>query len=276
MMRDDGKKKRPGRIISVSRRTDIPAYLSDWFFKRLSDGYVEVVNPFNRNQISYIPLSPDNVRGFVFWSKNPRPMLGRLDLLSAYRYYFLFTLNPYGNDIEPGLPPKQTILDTFKRLSGAVGRERVIWRYDPVLLNETIDVDFHTNSFGETAGLLNAYTGKVIFSFIDHYKKTEAAMEALHIKSPLAEQKLKIAENFSRIARDSGLTVECCAENMDLSPYNIARARCVDPALLSRQGGAASAYSKDRGQREFCACAASVDIGAYGTCRAGCVYCYAR
>lgn len=275
-MRYDGKKTRGGRIISVSRRTDVPAYFSDWFFNCLAEGYVEVVNPFNRRQVSYVPLSPDNVVGFVFWSKNPGPMLDRLSLLDAYRYYFLFTLNPYGNDIETALPPKQTITDTFKMLSGAVGRERVIWRYDPVLLSDTIGVDFHIESFGKTAVQLSGYTGKVIFSYIDRYKKTEGALEALRIKTPRTEQKIAIAENFSRIARGCGLEIECCAEDIDLSPYNIAPARCIDPGLLTRQGEKPGPYKKDKGQREFCGCGASVDIGSYGSCRSGCVYCYAK
>jgi hypothetical protein len=268
-------KKTGGNIISVSRRTDVPAYFSDWFFHCLVEGYVEVVNPFNPRQVRYVPLSRGDVEGFVFWSKNPRPMLNRLSLLDGYNYYFLFTLNPYGSDIELNLPPKQTLIDTFEMLSGAAGRERVIWRYDPVLLSDTIDIEFHISSFEELARQLSAYTGKVIFSFIDYYKKIETAMETLRIRLLRAEEKMAIARNFSRIAESRGLTIECCAEDIDLSPYNIAPARCIDPALLGRLSGKAIAYRKDRYQREHCGCTGSVDIGSYRSCRTGCVYCYA-
>jgi hypothetical protein len=263
-------------IISVSRRTDVPAYFSDWFFNCLAAGYVEVVNPFNRRQVRYIPLSPDDVQGFVFWSKNPRPMLDKLNLLNDYHYYFLFTINPYGNEIEVNMPPKQTIIDTFKMLSGHVGRDRVIWRYDPVLLSDTIDIDFHVSNFEKIAAELSAYTGKVIFSYIDRYKKTETALETMRIRYLRTEEKILIAENFSRIARSRGLVIESCAEDIDLSPYNIAHGRCIDPALLERISENRIAYGKDKSQREHCGCTGSVDIGSYRTCRTGCVYCYAR
>jgi hypothetical protein len=265
-----------GKIISVSRRTDVPAYFSDWFFNCLSEGYVEVVNPFNPRQIRHISLLPEDVEGFVFWSKNPGPMLDRLNLLDGYRYYFSLTLNPYGNDIEVNLPPKQTLIDTFKALSRVVGRERVIWRYDPVLLNDTINSDFHIKNFEETAKQLSAYTCKVIFSFVDCYKKTESALAALRIKAPQTEEKFILAENFSRISQNLNLTIESCAEDIDLSPYNIARASCIDAALLGQLGGKKIPYSKDKWQREFCGCTSSVDIGAYRSCRTGCVYCYAK
>lgn len=203
-------------------------------------------------------------------------MLERLNLLSDYHYYFLFTLNPYGNDIEINLPPKQTIIDTFKTLSDAIGADRVIWRYDPVLLSNTIGMDFHIDNFGETARQLSGYTGKVIFSYIDYYKKTEATLEALRIKTLETEQRIAIAENFSRIAQSRGLAIESCAENIDLSGYNIAPARCIDSVLLERLSGRPSEYGKDKRQRAFCGCAASVDIGSYRSCRTGCVYCYAK
>jgi hypothetical protein len=265
-----------GKIISVSRRTDVPAYFSDWFFNRLSESYVEVVNPFNPRQIRHISLLPEDIEGFVFWSKNPAPMLDRLSLLDGYRYYFLFTLNSYGNDIEVNLPPKQTRIDTFKALSRVAGRERVIWRYDPVLLSDTIDADFHIKTFEETAKQLSAYTRKVIFSFVDCYKKTESALSALRIKPPQTEEKFILAENFSRISQNLNLAIESCAEDIDLSPYNIERSSCIDAALLGQLGGKQIPYSKDKWQREFCGCTSSVDIGAYRSCRTGCVYCYAK
>ena len=83
-------------IISVSRRTDIPAYYSPWFWNRLRDGYVLVRQPVNERRVSRIVLHPDVVDGFVFWTKNPIPMLPRLGELSEYTYYFQFTLNSYG------------------------------------------------------------------------------------------------------------------------------------------------------------------------------------
>ena len=126
-------------IISASRRTDIPSYYSDWFFNRIKDGFVYVRNPMNIHQISKISLSPTIVDGIVFWTKNPTPMLNRLHELNDYTYYFQFTLNPYGTDVEPNVPSKNDIvIPTFQQLSKEIGKNRVIWRYDPIFFNDKL------------------------------------------------------------------------------------------------------------------------------------------
>lgn len=117
-------------IISASRRTDIPAFYAKWFMNRIRERYVLVPNPYNPKQISRIALNPDVVDCIVFWTKNPAPMLRELDRLGAYNYYFQYTLNPYGPEAENCLPPLQARIETFKRLSEKIGKERMIWRYD--------------------------------------------------------------------------------------------------------------------------------------------------
>ena len=130
-------------IISASRRTDIPAYYSDWFCNRLREGFVCVRTPMNFHQVSRIALSSDVVDGIVFWTKDPRPLMPRLEELRAYPYYFQFTLTPYGKDMEPGLPDKGAVLlPAFQMLSDMIGPERVIWRYDPILLTARYTADF--------------------------------------------------------------------------------------------------------------------------------------
>lgn len=263
-------------IVSVSRRTDVPAYFSPWFFSRLKEGFVETANPYNPHRLRRVSLLREDVDGFVFWTKNPMPMLDNLGLLDGYGYYFLFTLNPYDSGIEGGLPPKRDLVGAFKTLSGMLGAARVVWRYDPVLLGDSMDVDFHTASFAALAAELRGYTRKVIFSFIDDYKKNRKTLENLRIKAPDAEQKLVIAERFQAIARGAGLEIESCAEDIDLSRYGIPPSRCIDPLLLEAAAGKPVPYKKDRNQRPFCQCAASVDIGAYKSCLGGCIYCYAK
>jgi hypothetical protein len=263
-------------IVSASRRSDIPAYFADWFFDRMEKGFTEVVNPFNWRQVRNVSLRPEDVDAFVFWTKNPAPMLDKLSLLKNYHYYFQFTLNPYGTDIEPRLPTKQSRVDTFKTLSDMLGAHRVLWRYDPVFLSDTIDIDFHIKSFSEYAKKLSGHTEKVIFSFMDSYRKIEKDLGTRHIKTPDGEQKIILAENFAGIARANGIGIETCAEYIELSRFGIAHGVCVDGTLLERISGKSFIFKKDKNQRPFCRCSSSVDIGAYGTCRCACIYCYAR
>ena len=138
-------------ILSVSRRTDIPAFYSEWFYNRIKEGFVYVRNPMNIHKVSKILLSPDVIDCIVFWSKNPGPMLSRLDELKDYMYYFQFTVNPYDKGLELGVPRKEGIINTFKELSEKIGPKRVIWRYDPILLTDSMGIDYHVRYFEEIA-----------------------------------------------------------------------------------------------------------------------------
>jgi DNA repair photolyase len=263
-------------IISASRRTDIPAFYADWFLKRIKERYALVRNPMNPHQVSRASLSPEAVDGFVFWTKNPAPMLDKLNALRDYPFYFQFTLNAYAEDVETHLPALATRMDTFRALADAVGKERIVWRYDPILLSSAYPIDHHLRSFEQLARQLSGYTDKCVVSFIDFYPKISAAVRALGIIPASDEQKRRIAKNLSEIAFSCGLAVDACAEAIDLSDLGIGHARCVDDRLLSRISGRAIKAGKDRNQRPACSCAASVDIGAYDTCPHGCRYCYAN
>jgi hypothetical protein len=263
-------------IISASRRTDIPAYYSDWFFNRIKKRYVCVRNPVNIHQISKINLNPDVVDCIVFWSKNPKPMLNKLQFLNEYTYYFQFTLNPYDNDIEIELPHKNEIIETFKNLSGMIGSQKIIWRYDPVLINKKYTIQYHIDKFYEYAGKLEGCTEKVTFSFIDFYKKITENIKSAEMCEIIYEEKNIIADNFSRIAKENNLLIDTCAEDIELSKYNIAHARCIDDRLIAKLIGYNFIAEKDKNQRLECGCVGSVDIGEYNSCSNGCVYCYAN
>jgi hypothetical protein len=263
-------------IISASRRTDIPAYYSDWFFNRIKERYVCVRNPMNVHQISKISLEPDVVDCIVFWSKNPKPMLAKLQYINEYAYYFQFTLNPYDRDIETRLPCKDEIIKTFQKLSDIIGPQKIIWRYDPVLLNDTYTISYHIDKFSDFAGKLKGYTEKVTFSFIDFYKKITENIKFARMFDITYEEKNIIAENFSRIAKENNLIIDTCAEDIDLSKYNIAHARCIDDRLIAKIIGYNFIADKDKSQRLECGCVGSIDIGEYNSCSNGCVYCYAN
>jgi hypothetical protein len=263
-------------IISASRRTDIPAYYSNWLLNRIKDRYVYVRNPVNIHQISKISLDPDVVDCIVFWSKNPKPMLAKLQFIKEYAYYFQFTLNPYDRDIEVRLPYKNEILETFKKLSDMIGPQRIIWRYDPVLLNKKYNISYHIDKFYEFAEKLKGYTEKVTFSFIDFYKKITENVKSVGIDEITHDEKDIIADNFSQAAKENDLLIDTCAEGIDLSKYNITHARCVDDRLIAKIIGYNFIAEKDKNQRLECGCVRSIDIGEYNSCSNGCVYCYAN
>jgi DNA repair photolyase len=262
-------------IISASRRTDIPAYYSTWFFNRIEEGYVLVRNPINASQISKIDLSPDYVDCIVFWTKNPIPMLCNLKKLSAYMFYYQFTITSYDNDVEENIPSKNGIIDAFKKLSDTIGRNRVIWRYDPIFLSEKYTFDYHTENFERIAHNLKDFTEKCTISFIDDYAKIRGNMEQLNRVSMTVKDKTEIARMLSATAGRLGINIDTCAENIDLKELGINHAKCIDDLLIEKLVGCSLRVEKDKNQRLECGCIESIDIGQYNTCKNGCKYCYA-
>jgi len=263
-------------IISVSRRTDIPTYYSEWFFNRIRAGCVLVRNPMNFHQISQIKLTPDVVDGIVFWTKNPVPMINRLGELKDYMYYFQFTITLYGDEVEPGIPDKnKIILPAFKRLSDLIGADRVIWRYDPIMISEHYSPDYHIRAFEKIVAELCAYTEKVTISFIDEGYRGVKSKELLLLPFS-AETQISLSTKLAEIAHGHGLAIDTCAEKIDLKQFGIAHARCIDGKLLSKLLHCPLNVDKDKNQRIECGCAVSIDIGMYNTCYNGCRYCYAN
>ena len=263
-------------IISASRRTDIPSFYSTWFFNRVREKHVLVQNPFNPKQISRVKLTPDVVDCIVFWTKNPAPMIEKLDKLEDYKYYFQFTLNPYGEKLENNLPSVAKRIDIFKRLSDKIGREKVIWRYDPILTNEEFNVSFHKKAFARIADGLKDHTEKCMLGFIDHYQHIRTAVGQFNIK-PLAKEEIEeIAVSF-RQTMDAypTLQLDTCTSKVDLRHLNIPAGLCVDKELIERITGYPILAKKDKNQRNICNCIESIDIGTYESCLNGCIYCYA-
>lgn len=262
-------------IISASRRTDIPAHYSRWFFNRIREKYVLVPNPFDPKTVGRVSLDPAVVDCIVFWTKNPAPMLPRLDELRDYNYYFQFTLNPYGADIEKHLPPLARRIETFKRLSDAVGRHKVIWRYDPILINGKYDVDFHREAFARTAHALREHTGRCMIGFVDHYRHIRRAVGECGIKPLEMAEIEQMAVSFKNAVGPYPMELDTCTVKVDLRHLGIPSGSCVDKALIERIAGYPIFVRKDRNQRAVCNCVESVDIGMYESCPNGCIYCYA-
>jgi Domain of unknown function (DUF1848) len=264
-------------ILSVSRRTDIPNYYADWFYNRISEGFLYVKNPMNPHQISKIQVTPELVDCIVFWTKNPTPMLSRLEELKDYTYCFQFTLTSYGKEIEPNLPhKKETMIPVFQNLSKKIGKERIIWRYDPIILTDSYSVSYHMKAFEQIAGELQGYTDKVIISFLDWYAKMKQNMENVNAREPKWSEVERLALHFSSIAKENHMEIETCAEKLDLSSYGIRHGSCMDKRWLENILGYKLTGKKDKNQRMECGCMESIEVGTYHTCLNGCKYCYAN
>ena len=264
-------------ILSVSRRTDIPNYYSDWFIARIKEGFLYVRNPMNAHQISRIDLSPEVVDCIVFWTKNPANMIEKLEDLKRYMYYFQFTLTGYGRDVEPNLPNKrEELIPTFKRLSEKIGKERVIWRYDPILISKRYTMNYHLQAFEEIADNLADYTERVVISFVDFYSKTKRNARGLGIRQITDEEMFEVAGKMAQIASKYNLIIETCAEQINLQEVGIQHGSCIDKKLIERLLGCKLIAKKDKNQRAGCGCFESVEVGTYNTCLNGCKYCYAN
>ena len=259
-------------IISASRRTDIPGFYSEWLLQRLKEGRVLVPNPWNPRRLGSIRLSPDHVDCIVFWTKNAAPMMEKLDAVDAlgYRYYFSFTVTPYGPDVERHLPPKVRIMETFRRLSERLGPERVDWRFDPVVVDGGHSLQWHLDRFGEMCGRLSGFTGRCIVNFIKSYP--HLADRVREMETPLIRQ---TARGLAKIAAEYRLPLYNCTEKWNLRDLGIEFGACIDRGKIERLLGGAVRARKDPGQPKICRCLESVDIGMYNTCGHGCGYCYA-
>lgn len=266
-------------IISARRRTDIPAFYSRWFFDRLAEGYVWVRNPMNRKQISEILLDREHVDCFVFWTKNPAPLmehLGQLDNM-GYPYYFQFTLTPYGRDLEPGLPEKSDLEETFLALAEKAGKDRLVWRYDPIVFSRDgrYTAEYHLREFERLCRRFEGLTDTCTVSFLDVYRKNGRSLQQLEIRMPDEEERRGLLLEFCRIAGARGIAVQTCCE-AGLLPEGVGEGRCIDPDRIRRITGKPVPDQADKTQRQGCRCAKSVDIGAYDTCVHFCGYCYAN
>lgn len=264
-------------ILSVSRRSDIPNYYSEWFFNRIKEGFVYVRNPMNVHQVSKIDIHPEFVDCIVFWTKNPEPMINRLEELAAYDYYFQFTLTGYGKDIESNIPhKKEKMIPIFQELSKKIGKKKVIWRYDPIIFTKKYTPEYHLKAFEQIAMALKGYTDKCVMSFVDVYAKNKKNMELLNSYEIGKPELLEFAKKISKIAKENEMTIGSCAESIDLEGCGIRHNCCIDKALIENIIGCKLKVEKDKNQRQECGCMESVEIGTYNTCKNGCKYCYAN
>lgn len=260
-------------ILSASRRTDIPAFFPEWVTNRLKEGVLCVRNPMNTRQVRRIHFTPVTVDCIVFWTKDPlnlMPFLPEIDGL-GYRYYFQFTLTPYGQVLEPGLRNKREIAETFRELSKRIGAGHVLWRYDPVVFSEEIGLSFHKKAFRALCESLSGATEQCTISFVDQYASQKSRVRPVD-KAEMAET----AASFLETAGKFEITLKACCEPGSLESFGIPSSSCIDRKTIETVCGYPIHGQKDKNQRPGCGCMESIDIGAYNTCPHGCIYCYAN
>jgi len=304
-------------IVSVSRSTDIPAFHSKWLINRINKGYVCWVNRFNPTRPQYISFQ--EARLFIFWTKNPVPMIPSLHWFDerGYNYYFQYTLNNYEKEgFEPYVPPLADRIETFKQLSGLIGKQKVIWRFDPLVLSSQLTVEELLIRILELGNQLINHTDKLVFSFGDilRYRNVPKNMiretevytkSTIHLAEFNPTQKIEFAEGVQNYLLEwrkinPDFQIASCAEDIDLEKYQIIHNKCIDDGLIIKlfpkevklmellgvspktdllflqESGAKKVNLKDKGQRKACCCIVSKDIGFYNTCNHLCVYCYAN
>lgn len=269
------------RIISASRRTDVPAFYSRWFLRRLEEGFCEWIHPFG-GRLSRVSLRADDVLSLVFWTRNPAPLLPALgDLASAgYVFYFHVTITGLPESIETHNPPLETSIRRIRALADAVGPDAVIWRYDPIVVSTVTPAGYHLERFEEIARELEGSTRRVYVSFVDDYGKTRAnfarvaAEEGVSFRDPDPAERREMALRLRDAAERRGMRLHACCEDA-LVGEGIEKGRCVDIDMVRLLRPDATEEPKRRPTRAECGCTESVDIGAYDTCPFGCRYCYA-
>ncbi len=266
-------------IVSASYRTDIPAFYAEWFMNRLRAGFCRVANPYGGG-VHEVSLRPADVDGFVFWTRNLRPLLPHLDAVRRVAPFTVqFTATGYPHSLENSVTAAEEAVAQLRELRRRFGRRGAVWRYDPVVFTSELNAERHAANFAVLIRGLAGIVDEVALSVVHPYRKTTRNLDraascygfAWH--DPPIEEKRDLLARLAAIAAEHRITPTLCSQP-DLLVRGLAEARCIDAERLSDVAQCPIAM-RESGNRPGCRCALSRDIGAYDTCPHGCVYCYA-
>lgn len=262
-------------IINTDSRTDTVQYYSDWLLKRFKEGFVYSRNPLFPNIVTRYELNPNILDCVVFCSKNYEPILDRLtEITDKFNTYFHYTITAYGRDIEPNVPTIDESIETLIKLSKIVGKQRIAWRYDPILLTKKYTKQVHYNTFDYMSKRLSPHIDRCIFSFVDMYKKLETNMPEIIILNN--NDKIEIAKNIGSIAKKHNMIIQTCATIEDFKQFGILQSGCMTSKILGNANNITFKKVRHSGNRQGCKCIENRNIGDYDTCPNGCKYCYAN
>lgn len=265
-------------ILSVSRRTDIPAFFSDWFMNNLKNHTFYLPNPYNDKLISKLEFKKEDLDMIIFWTKDAINFMSHLDYLldNNYPFYFHYTLTPYFDDLEPLKHSKEQIINNVIELSQKIGKERVILRYDPILLFDKYDLNYHKKAFKRLVARLDGYVDKIILGFLNTYDHQKDYHQQIKISTLTHQQQNEIVEYYATVIKKTSIELEVCSSANDFSNYGVAKAACIDYKLIERLTKKKFKKMIFDKTREHCLCYKCIDIGVYQTCLNGCLYCYAN
>lgn len=262
-------------IINTGSRTDTVQYYSDWLLKRFKEGFVYSRNPLFPNIVTRYELNPNILDCVVFCSKNYEPILDRLtEITDKFNTYFHYTITAYGRNIEPNVPTIDESIETLIKLSKIVGKQRIAWRYDPILLTKKYTKQVHYNTFDYMSKRLSPHIDRCIFSFVDMYKKLETNMPEIIILNN--NDKIEIAKNIGSIAKKHNMIIQTCATIEDFKQFGILQSGCMTSKILGNANNITFKKVRHSGNRQGCKCIENRNIGDYDTCPNGCKYCYAN
>lgn len=261
-------------ILNTGNRTDIPAFFSDWFFNRIQEGFVCVRNPYFPHQVTKYILDPQVIDIICFCTKNPKPMLSRLDLIKDYKQFWFVTITPYNQTIEPYVPNKNEIIRSFIELSKKIGSHCIGWRYDPIFLNDYYTIEYHLRIFEKMCQKLTGYTYQCVISFIDLYQKTKKNFK--EVQEVNQKDQIYLCQKFVEIGKKYNFEIYTCHENESLKTTGVYTSGCMNQQIIERALGHSLKLPKINEARQGCRCLLNNDIGVYNTCLHGCLYCYAN
>lgn len=262
-------------IVNVGGRTDIVNYYGEWLMNRIKEGFAYSRNPLFQNNISKISLKPEDVDCLMFCSKNYKPMLKYMkEINSKYRIICHYTITAYDRDVEPNVPNIDESIETLIELSKIVGKKKVLWRYDPILLTKKYTIEKHLYTFEYIAKQIAPYVQRCIFSFVEMYKKLDYNM--LEIIPFTENDKIEILKGLGEISKKYNLYTQTCGTDENNEKYGIHVSGCTTPEVLEKANNVKYKTVKAKPMRKGCHCIPSRDIGAYDTCLNGCKYCYAN